>query len=83
MLDDRGGMNAKPLTEQEKGCILKQDGDGLFSVHYWRNGWHRQPLWREVNNRILILDPATKRQLIFGWAIHPEPGLVVAVLKHL
>jgi hypothetical protein len=71
------------LTIQPKGCILKQDADAFFSVHYWRNGWHRRILWRECDNEILIQDPRTKRETSFGWVIHPQPGLLIAVLRHI
>lgn len=71
------------LTHDGKAAILKQDADDFFSVHYWRNGWHRRILWREYQSEIFIQDPRTKRETSFGWAVHPQPGLLIAVLRHI
>jgi hypothetical protein len=72
------------LTLGGSGCILKEDADGLFSLHYQKSDtWHRRPLWREDGNTILIMDPGSKREVNVGWVIHPMEGLLIAVLRHI
>ena len=71
------------MTECAPTGILKLDRDKMLSYHYYRRGWHREPMFRICGSRAFFLDPGTRREVEIGLIVRPAEGVLIAVFSHV